>query len=117
MTQKEILEGNVLIAVFMGAQKAPMLFGEDRLQMNGDPFPSRMWTCAISELEYSTSWDWLMPVVKSIMYITPVQGMAISLINNRESIIDTFEYVDILKTWKSVTKFINWYNTNKPKQP
>lgn len=52
MTQEEIIEGNKLIAEFMDAK--PSDYGK----------PWKKWM--YSELEYHSSWDWLMPCIGKI---------------------------------------------------
>lgn len=127
--KKEIEANNRLIAEFMGAKEANLPFGENYIQMEVNTFPNLMWTCKISELEYDTSWDWLMPVVEKISTIkygwdncTPFEdnayprtfgmltcdGKPIVRINAQpEFIFDTL----IEATWKAVVYFIKGHNT------
>lgn len=103
MTQVEIVEGNKLIAEFMG-----MKFGK-----------------------YHTLWDWLMPVVDKInntkvgdkwfrVVIAPTQcmilvyahgGMSVPMkepefhVGAKEKMIEA--------VWQAVIQFLQWYNQNK----
>jgi hypothetical protein len=70
-----------------------------------------------NELEYDTSWDWLMPVVKKINELmgdyerSPFWGLD----NAREIVMrlgDSLCQVDIALTNKEVVQFIDWYNEN-----
>lgn len=59
MTQEQILEGNKLIAEFMGALDFmnSMRFGDNPEKELGRYYD-------YSELKYHSSWDWIMPVLK-----------------------------------------------------
>jgi|SRR6185312_15737930 len=57
MKENEILEGNKLIAEFMGA-----VFAETQINI---PSKDGQWYF-IEDLKYNYSWDWLMPVVEKI---------------------------------------------------
>ena len=97
MTQEEILEGNELIAKFIGRNKS---YDErDRIY------------------HYDTSWDWLMPVVEKIESL----GWDIEIIKNSCAIrcgnkpnrfFETLTICDLKMeaVWSSIVKFIKWYN-------
>lgn len=59
MTQKQILEGNKLIAKFMGWKKDNNVSNE-RYYKEGDVSKN------LCNFSYNKSWDWLMPVVEKI---------------------------------------------------
>lgn len=63
MTPEEIIEGNKLIAEFMGYEKHPTI--EDCLR---DPQKSEHNFMHPSHLKYHSSWDWLMPVIEKISH-------------------------------------------------
>jgi hypothetical protein len=75
MEQTEILEGNKLIAEFMGGKYMPYtegMFGHFEHFM----FPDLQYDenfIKINDLEYYSSWNWLMPVIEKISKI-PVIG-------------------------------------------
>ncbi len=93
--ENELLENNKLIAEFMG----------DISSMNAKVSFSK--NCGVNDLQYHTSWDWLMPVVESIFERLDSRddsaneikkGMLVCSRNN---------------TYKAVVEFINQYNKNK----
>jgi len=60
MTQKEINEGNKLIAEFMGI-KTSYYSGEfDMVEINNKMCPLERWA------KYHSNWDWVMPVLEKI---------------------------------------------------
>jgi hypothetical protein len=121
MTQEEILEGNKLIAEFMGAK----LITDDPNFMGGNvPFfrlakfndIERNYTKY--ELKYHSSWDWLMPVVEKIEKELFWQ---IELYRNQCKIWHETDgktlwretESKIQSTWLAVVEFIKWENKNK----
>jgi hypothetical protein len=98
----DTLEGNKLIAVFMGAKlkyynisNAPYYLMPNKQQW----MPER--------LVYHTSWDWLMPVVNKIICTNPTIEDAFK---NTYKVVDTLMYIQIERTWKAVVVFIEWLN-------
>ena len=69
---KEILEGNILIATYMGAkiveQYPDAEFGEHPLMGFDikDPYPDTSRYHAATTMHYHDDWNWIMPVVKKI---------------------------------------------------
>jgi len=102
---------NEIIAEFMGAE---MLLGG---AYNNIPIPSNRIiieeTCLkyVEEMEYHSSWDWLMPVVGKITKTTPMNH---SWYDVRYTLGDA----DIQGAYKRVLGFIKWYNSqlSTPKQ-
>lgn len=93
MNQQEIIEGNKLIAEFIGWQYNSKGFWEQTI------FDFH------KELKFHKSWDWLMPVVEKILYNTPnSEKWAIYKIS------DYVGSIDIKSTYKTVIEFIKWYN-------
>lgn len=83
MTQEEIIEGNKLIAEFMGwklitpeMRRNPDTWDnsyyekevEDWYEENGEKivFMDTRTLCSVTKTKYHSSWDWLMPVVEKI---------------------------------------------------
>lgn len=113
MKQKEINEGNVLIADFM----------EYVDKYSNVAKYSISW---MSELKYHSSWCWLMAVVEkieSLRYDTNITNKQIVISNLFGSAmngnIPKFRYCSdmeetkLIATYKGVIEFIKWYNENK----
>ena len=81
-----------------------------------------------TELEYHSSWDWLMPVVEKIESIKTEEGGYSVQIEDNECIIFTSQHqrelghglieyntpqAKLMATYKAVVEFIKWYNENK----
>jgi len=60
MTEQEIIDGNKLIAVFMGIPTCDRCNGCGRYKFGSSIYYRP------DEMKYHTSWDWLMPVVEKI---------------------------------------------------
>jgi len=114
MTQEETKKGNKLIAEFEHRKFFGNLidkFGEGTFN-------------ELPEMNYHTSWDWLMPVVEKI---EKDFDFAFNIFKNETWIADE-EYRNTAKGWnrqvktdskinsvyQSVIQFINWYNTQTP---
>lgn len=132
MNEKEIIEGNRLIAEFMGYKYYPddtlngikgVLRHPERLSLHLD---INKRGCA----EYHTDWNELMPVVEKIetttnpestykdhtMIVSIETGYCLVSENGEapvcEFIADESE-TKIQTVWKLVVSFINWYNLSK----
>lgn len=75
MTQEQIIEGNKLIAEFMGAcnkQTAPCIIkayvqdDEVWFHVEIEPTKEKRASYKLAELLYHSSWNWLMPVIGKI---------------------------------------------------
>ena len=71
MSREEILEGNGLIAEFIGIEFYDESFESKscdslRAEYNSDLFLYMISTTRLKDLKYSSSWDWLVPVIKKI---------------------------------------------------
>ncbi len=119
---KEIIEGNKLIAEFMGAINETGYFQASTIGKTKVPtgrmymterFPDNMHLCSESDLRYHSSWDWLMPVVEKIEAVLKDETLFaksldanLSILNsNHASIFSPREIV-----WEYVIQFITWYN-------
>ena len=107
---EEIVEGNKLIAEFMGLISnkwdggKTYAIGKIKI-IDGNKY-AEDWTTP----KYHSSWDWLMPVVEKInkSHFDNMRGV--------ELIMTIHKYVsnvNILDTHKYVVKFIKWYNQQK----
>lgn len=80
------------------------------------------------EMQFHTSWDWLMPVVEKIEkfgYASSIEGgdsdegylCDFIDINNMECSCASNYTSKIEAVWRSVIQFIEWYNSLTSKQP
>jgi hypothetical protein len=124
MTQEQIIEGNKLIAEFMGAfystsdQPNPYWVG----------VPDNGQYLGTHRLQYHSSWDWLMPVVERIeglhsilehkyINVRITQGYVVIEGAHKEILFNTsIEGSKIKATWLAVVEFIKWYNKQKEKE-
>lgn len=127
---KEILEGNKLIANFMGL--------ETKVNSRGSLCTVPDEDLQFDYIAYHSSWDWLMPVVEKISKI-PIPDRPV-IFNGEDTFYDTYfprtfgmmnsetnEYLVrintfalhyskslITATYEAVVEFIKWYNLNQP---
>jgi hypothetical protein len=130
------IEGNKLISEFMGATKnggstiakdgtmtdlyelnIPGLFGE--ILYYDKPTKDQIW--AIESLEFSTSWDWLMPVWRKVsteicLWMCCHENAHYGkLWNEKAGEIQSFILaVDIKTAHNKIFQLIQWYNSQKP---
>lgn len=129
MKEEEILEGNKLIAIFMGGTIQPPLNIWDFPEATKPPWA----LMHLSQFLYHHSYDWLIPVIKQI------NGLGYDVeINSNLRRINIFttdkgstwnvpvydeefrgnsslykDFTDIECAWTAVIWFIEWYNTKK----
>ena len=109
MTQEEILQGNKLIAKFIGM----------KYDSNANVYEDDKNAYGLFSLKFHSSWDWLMPVVEKIEN---------NLVNYSHEVVIFGEHCHInqgkthdmgysskgskiASTWSAVVDFIKWYNT------
>tara|TARA_R100000654_G_C2654829_1_gene123787 strand:- start:37 stop:351 length:315 start_codon:yes stop_codon:yes gene_type:complete len=63
-------------------------------------------------LEYHTSWDWLMPVVKKCWRIINELDMSFDKVIFKYRF-DYIVYADLKESYEAIVEFINEYNQNK----
>lgn len=120
MKEREIIEGNKLIAEFMGGQAG--CYSLDRCWWDNLTRDELMkWE---NHLRFEYKWDWLMPVVEKIesdtSKVTGVRTYRI-IIENNGCLIYSHKYDNgtitatskIEATWQAIVDFIKWYNKNK----
>ena len=96
------MKDNKLIAEFMGAK----IIGKEQQMAGKIDFPHRPFqSCPVNDLQYHSSWDWLMPVVEKC-YDTPSNGDSIDNYMSK----DSFCRNDIKAVYNAVVEFIKWYN-------
>ena len=97
------MKDNKLIAEFMGVN----LINIDDIRDNKNPYISSADGYTKEDLQYHTSWDWLMPVVQKIMDVSFFNGEPEDFYVVRDFI------PEISDTYKSVVEFINQYNNDE----
>lgn len=100
------MENNKLIAEFMGLEFSKGEYYRP-LYNSGD------WVSE-NELEYHTSWDWLMPVIHTIRdHVNMDMGFE-EFDDWRENFkqIDPYNY-NLQQCYDAVVEFIKWYNDGK----
>jgi len=107
-TTEDIVEGNKLIAEFMGARLSKRN-GEDAVYMFEDAaFPEYFRVTIYNK--YHTDWNQLMKVVSKV-------GESYVKYNTLAEMKDLHEmtiFADIEKIWNLLVAFIKWYNTQNP---
>ena len=113
-----IIEGNKLIAEFMGWEKSPYPNTPDKLYRDDDKNEKQL-SIHVSQLLYHSSWDWLMPVVDKIGNKIIKYNLTPNNVIFRVEEDDSFDVVvktngNLLNaTWEACVQFIQWYNENK----
>ncbi len=123
-SEKEIIEGNKLIAEFMKIQTEKIGYYYNKEFYGGMAF-------AISEMKYHSSWDWLMPVVEKIekLRVGLNASVCVEYMSNNQKfnfkIFDEFYNFSVVKAgnienklitiWEAVIEFIKWYNSQNEK--
>lgn len=126
MKNQETIQGNKLIAEFMGApgdlhwlpqHREPCIF-QGALQDYDEHFRS-------DELKYHLSWDWLMPVVERIESLSFQTFIGLADDGSQKFKVVKGEYhkdvtgcpvwddAKIQATWRGVVNFIEWYSKIK----
>ena len=106
MEEKEILEGNKLIAEFMDEEQCL----DPKHEGNRCFYYPTMGYITPDKMRYRISWDWLMPAVEKIGTLSyNERGGKFTL----DISLSPFLEGDILTVWKHVVEFTKWYNTQK----
>ena len=103
MTQEQI-EGNKLIAEFMGGKVVDNIFVCDESTRTKNERCLHHYN--VSQALYHSSWDWLMPVVKKCKETDPISYPYFYF----KHALDTLR---IELVWQAVVNYIEWYNKNK----
>lgn len=117
MNKEEILDGNKLIAEFMGLSYCTKYTYEGWYK--NSEYNNRI--CDFDGLKYNTLWDWLMPVVEKIESLSVLYSVEIirktCVVRVDSNTIFSMYYKEdrnkIKSTWLAVVEFIKWYNKNK----
>lgn len=113
----ETLEGNKLIAEFMGMNFLSTHFdsaGYEQYSYSVSDEISKQvygYTGATTFLDnqFNSSFDWLMPVVEKIIELKNIYGVYAEISKVAEALL----LIDIKVLWLAVVEFIKWYNQNK----
>lgn len=108
-------ENNCLIAEFMGFDVYDdELFGNTIRVFSvktDDTVERALKRHHVNQLKYTSSWDWLMPVVKRIHNLQP-QAFEVDLSAGPLSPLAELKIIDSIEAvYKAVVEFIKWYNT------
>lgn len=118
MTEQEILEGNRLIAEFLGWREE----GEDHWPVKDSHYnPEGYDGFGLIGFKFYDNWQWLMPVCKKIMDMIRVENFqTVFWFNTNQYRDETYEKsveiigaimsFDIERTYYAVVQFIKWYN-------
>lgn len=126
MEESKVIEGNKLIAVFMGAEMiAPI--GHTMRGVKFSKETHGLWVHAATDLQYHSSWDWLMPCVKKINDICSEKGGELSNHSRDQEHLGnpldnplhwkswSYHHVtlttDINHVWTACVQFVEWFNT------
>lgn len=123
MTQEEITEGEILIALFDGMRRGEGKYPRGFTDESG----SNAFSCwlnsegeEITHIEYHTSFDWLMPACrKYCMLPEPKNKRTGKQMGNRKvfirfAILDYLTGIaEIIDVFKALVEGIKWYNDNK----
>lgn len=103
--ETKILEGNKLIAEFMGIKEDDGFYHGLELKKAGIPFSMGAMGNGVFDLQFNRSWSWLMPVVAKITQNE-------SFIGNiyRENLVDIVPYAILEDVFDSVVDFIKHRN-------
>lgn len=130
MSLQTILNGNTLIAEFMGLKqvnwystltnRSTLLwvnksFNEDFTHVEDYSDESLFdWENSLpqsKDLFYNSSWDWLMPVVEQIESLNfTTRILDVGMVINGELVIERFGDTKLEGVWLTCVEFIKWYN-------
>lgn len=118
----EILEGNKLIAEFMGMQYKQNC--DDRFVAQRTVKGKQKWVILkFIALQYHCNWSWLMPVVEKIEGLGVEFTIRRNFIELQGFVLDKMETYrwnggstsesKLISAWHGVVQFIKYYNSNK----
>jgi hypothetical protein len=110
-------ENNKLIAEFMGYK----LFGGNKYCIDAHPQKRFVHKGLLNEsvdftpeqMQFHTSWEWLMPVVRKIVELSCNDNDDAFLSNEYTNILEIIPLAIREDSYKVVVEFIKWYNENK----
>lgn len=116
-TESNAVEGNRLIAEFLGGELVPEKQGNVYWFKDYHHFLTNHKALNVYALKYHSSWDWLIPVVEkieSMNYYFNISNSHVIVVNSENG----YEYDDMYDSkieavWQAVVSFAKWYNKNK----
>jgi hypothetical protein len=112
-SEENIIEGNILIAEFKGDISETDFYDgrgyvKTFVNFNGSPFE-------FDELEFHSSWDWLIPVVEHIEklgWLVTIRGAScyIDIEEDETGEFGATQRSKKLSVWLAVVEFVKWYN-------
>lgn len=113
MEAAEILEGNKLIAYFMGGIKHDDLLWTLKIKNN-----DKAYYILQTRFKYHLDWSWLMPVIEKIEegnfgFKMCRKVVEVYIDDTKEVILKTKEQNRLASLYKAVVEFIKWYNNQK----
>ena len=115
LEKDEILNGNLLIAEFLGFKFKDKICQNEVFYTNEKQHPIYLQGYSIRCASFDNRWDWLMPAVEKIetmrfdvnivQYCCTIKEYQSSIYRGQETGISKID-----GTWKCVVGFIKWYN-------
>lgn len=118
MNREQIIEGNQLIAEFMGGKYKTVYNGVDNSQQDYFFMPNDTIDNPRMDFEhdlpYHKSWDWLMPVYQEIsrIWVNDTRPKQKEWEDTYRAIQNRLGLNQIFGMWQLVVHFIQWYNSN-----
>lgn len=121
----KIVDGNILIAKFLGYKRNEIINNGWMRVKNWDIKDFGYFDD--KDLHYHDNWLWIMPVVEKIesqhgciiqIWLSLGKGCKIMKVTDENKQVRHFDYESnstIEAIWQCVIQFINWYNTQHPK--
>lgn len=122
MKTNKIIEGNKIIAEFMGWEVSEKAKSLKKRGLTINTIPYGYFKIHPDDLLYQSSWDWLMPVVEKIEkesfnifgeYEDVIINGCSCFVETRDREISIIETTKIEATYKAVVEFVKWYNKQK----
>lgn len=117
--ENQILEGNELIAEFIGFEKEKNQ-GDPPLY-NASPYNTKWQYVHPIEMLFHRSWDWLMPVLDKITWHWRMSNQDFCVYKNDTDTMITEihepELSQIQCVWLGVVEYIKWHNKQKENPP
>lgn len=122
MKQQSVIEGNRAIAEFMELETCT---DPDHVNDKCYAVPYAKGYHRAKQLQYHSSWDWLMPVVEKIEKLSGDEQFQVQIIigdcyistNNSGIYFQVVGNKKIDSVWQAIIQFIQWYNTYNPSTP